>query len=129
MVQHCLVDQLVPVLHVEVVGDSSEYEDGLAQRIADAAGSSLDSRPGGTWVKVSFTPVSQYAENGSAEQGLSMLVTLTLSDVPSGQALQDRMARLTTAIADAAGHPARNVHIIIEPPARGRIIFGGELLE
>ena len=43
----------MPVLEVRVVGElAGGLDDGLAQRIADAAAEVLGSRPRGTWVAV-----------------------------------------------------------------------------
>ena len=42
-------------------------------------------------------------------------------------ALAAGVRRLTGAIAAACGRPEENVHLVYEPPAKGRIAFGGEL--
>lgn len=119
----------MPILNIEVIGDREHFPQDLAQRFADAAGSSLNSRPGGTWVKVHFLEEAAYAESGGATEGLPIIVSLIQAEVPRGDVLRDQVAGLARALAQAADHPVENVHIIIEPAAKGRIAFGGTLIE
>ena len=58
-----------------------------------------------------------------------MIVSVLQADLPEGPALEEQAARLTRAIALACDRPPENVHLIYEPPARGRIAFGGRLRE
>ena len=45
----------VPILDVQFVGPvADDIRPGLAQRVAEATGRALDSRPQGTWVKLRF---------------------------------------------------------------------------
>lgn len=118
----------MPILHIEVVGKARDYPKDLAQRVADAAGSVLESRPRGTWVKLQFLDAAEYAENGGAG-GRPMIVSLIAAQPPSGDVLKHQVLQLTRAIAGASGHPVDNVHVVVEPPARGRIAFGGLLAE
>ncbi len=116
----------MPILRVEIIGEVHEsIRPGLAQRIADRAGACLESRPQGTWVRVTYLPVDQYAENGAVDQYQPVFVSLLQADVPVGDARAEQMVRLTQAIATACDRPAEHVHILIEPPAAGRIAFGG----
>lgn len=45
-------------------------------------------------------------------------------EVKSGLAARARS--LTEAVASACDRPSQGVHVIYEPPARGRIAFGGQ---
>lgn len=119
----------MPILHVEIVGDPHDYPQHLPQLIADAAGSVLSSRPGGTWVKVTFLAVSSYAESGGTVEGCPMIVSLIQAEPPIGDGLRQQVSYLTDAIANVANHPVENVHILVEPGAKGRIAFGGTLVE
>jgi phenylpyruvate tautomerase PptA (4-oxalocrotonate tautomerase family) len=117
----------MPILNVEVVGDPSAYAADLATRLANATARVFQSRPQGTWIKVYFLPEAQYAENeGDAKP---VLVSITQGTLPAGEELRRQLADLTQTIADVTGHAAENVHVILEPEARGRIAFGGQLLE
>ncbi len=45
----------MPILDVQLVGPvAADIRPGLAQRIAEATGRALDSRPQDTWVKLRF---------------------------------------------------------------------------
>ena len=120
----------MPILDIEIVGPLPlEVKEGLATRIADAAGEALSSRPNGTWVKLRFLPISEYAENagGPPEGVLPVIVRVLEADLPSSEALAKRARDLTNAVALACSRPAENVHLIYEPAARGRVVFGGQL--
>jgi phenylpyruvate tautomerase PptA (4-oxalocrotonate tautomerase family) len=120
----------MPILHVEVVGPlADDVARGLAQRIADAAGRALDSRPQGTWVKLHLLDEQAYAENaGGPPRGAQpVIVSVLQADLPPQSTLAQQASRLTEAIAGACRRPAENVHVIFEPPAAGRIAFGGKL--
>ena len=103
----------------------------LARNIVDAAGAALDSRPEGTWVTLQFVDGDAYAENeGAPPPGARpVIVSVLQADLPERPALEEQAARLTRAIAEACDRPPENVHLIYEPPARGRIAFGGRLRE
>lgn len=120
----------MPILNLEIIGNQKDFPYDLAQKIADAAGHALDSRPQGTWVKLSFIPPQQYAENGGVEDGMNpIIVSLIQSEVPPANHLGEQITKLTNAISSASGVPSQNVHIVIEPGAKGRIAFGGNLVE
>ncbi len=119
----------MPIVDVEIVGaPEARLRDGLARRIADAAGEVLRSRPGGTWVRLRYLDAAHYAENGGAPEGVRpVLVSVLQAVVPDGDALSEQAARLASAVAEACGRPVENVHVVFEPPAAGRIAFGGKL--
>lgn len=119
----------MPILHVEIVGRPEGYPRDLAQRIADAVGTALESRPNGTWMRLRYVDESAYAENGGARGGPPIIASIVQADPPTGTALKRQVSALTAALADATDHPEENVHVILEPDARGRIAFGGELIE
>ena len=120
----------MPILNVEIIGEiEPELRSDLASRLANSAGVALNSRPQGTWVKLHFLAVDQYAENegGASNNALPVIVSLVQAEPPTGAALQSLITALTDAISDCIGRPRENVHIIVEPPAIGRIAFGGVL--
>ena len=110
----------MPILHVEIVGDSRAFPKDLAQRIADAAGLGLNSRPQGTWVKLQFLDARAYAENGGANAVHPIFVTLLKAELPAGEALRNQAMSLARAIAQTVDHPVENVHVIFEPAGKGR---------
>ena len=120
----------MPILDVELIGPVPQrIRDGLASRIADAAGEVFESRPQGTWVKLRFVEASDYAENagGPPDAAEPVIVSVLEAAPPTGNALAEHAGRLTRAIADACGRSAESVHLIFEPAATGRISFGGRL--
>lgn len=118
----------MPILDIEIVGP--ELSDvSLTQRLADAAGKALDSRPEGAWVKVRAIPAHLYAENEGGGDYQPVFVGLTLARPPEGDALKRQMGELTRAISDVLGRAESLVHITLQPPASGRISFGGVLQE
>jgi phenylpyruvate tautomerase PptA (4-oxalocrotonate tautomerase family) len=121
----------MPVLEVRVVGElAGGLDDGLAQRIADAAAEVLGSRPRGTWVTVDMVAAERYGENGGVEAGVApVFVRVLLRDGPPGADAAERVAALTGAVAGCCGRAPENVHIIFEPAAAGRVAFGGRLVE
>lgn len=119
----------MPILQIDIVGDSERRKENLAQRIADAAAIALNSRPGGTWVKLQFIATANYAENEGATEGLPIIASLIQAEIPTGDALRNQVFNLAKAISEAADHPVESVHIVIEPAAKGRIAFGGSLVE
>lgn len=120
----------MPILEVRVVGElAAHLEADLAQRIADAAGAALGSRPGGTWVTVDTVPAARYAENGGAGEVAPVFVRVLLRDGPPREGLAAQVAALTAALAGCCGRPAENVHVVYEPAAAGRVAFGGRLVE
>ncbi len=119
----------MPILDVQLVGAAPPPAD-LAQRIADAAGDVLSSRPQGTWVRVQCLDPTAYAENGGAAAGVQpVFVGVLLAQRPEPSLLSPMARRLADTIAEICDRPAENVHILFEPDARGRIAFGGDLVE
>lgn len=118
----------MPLLEVEIVGvPAATTNPPLARRIADTAGAVLGSAPQGTWVRLHYLPPEQYAENGGLTEALPVFVSLTLAQPATGAALAAQLRELAQAIGDACGRGAESVHIRVEPPAAGRIAFGGKL--
>lgn len=122
----------MPVLEVDIVGELDPVaRKGIAARLADVVGHALRSRPGGTWVKVTLIPRGLYAENaGGPEPGvLPVFVRLLSREVPEGEALAAQVRDLTRAVALVCGRPETHVHVLYEPPAKGRLAFGGKLVD
>ena len=104
---------------------------GLAREVAEAVGSVLGAPPGRVWVRVSGLPLEQYAENGVAhsELPLPVFVTVLHSELPVGAALGAEARALSVAIADVVGRSSEWVHVEYSPPGKGRVAFGGHLVQ
>jgi phenylpyruvate tautomerase PptA (4-oxalocrotonate tautomerase family) len=121
----------MPVLEIEAVTDDRHpLPDGLAARLADAAGEVMGSSPGQTWVRLRDLPRNDYAESGGdlPEGVLPVFVRVLRADLPAPPELDREMLSLAQAVAGAFRRPVENVHVLYEPAARGRIGFGGNLL-
>jgi len=121
----------MPILTVEIVLREREtLAPGLARSLAVKAGEVFESSPGRTWVRLSALPAQQYAEDGEFTAGAvaPVFVTVVKALVPDPETMQREAARLAEEFAPLCGRPAENIHITYEPPALGRIAFGGKLL-
>ncbi len=122
----------MPILDIELVGHGSTGPY-LATRIADAVSPILaPGRRGATWVRLRHLhgPQGDYGENGwdpeqTPEPVFVRLLVASWPDEAARGALSDRLAE---AIGDSCRRPKATVHILWEPPAAGRIAFGGRLV-
>ena len=121
----------MPILEVEIILRPGELlTAGLSSQIADQAAAALAAPPGRTWVKLRTLLPDQYAEDGANTPTsiYPVFVSVLKADPPPPDELAAEVTRLTEAIANTCDRPSENVHILYEPPARGRIAFGGRLI-
>lgn len=117
----------MPIVDIELVtGPAESPAEGLAASLADGLGEVFGSAPGRTWVRLRTLPASNYAENHS-QAPRPVFVSLTLGRPPEGEALRTLVRGVAEAVAKACGRSAEHVHVLLEPPAQGRIAFGGDL--
>jgi phenylpyruvate tautomerase PptA (4-oxalocrotonate tautomerase family) len=109
-----------------VVRKDEALPEGLASTLADALGEVFGSEPGRTWVRVRTLPDSHYAENLS-EAPRPVFVTLLLGAPPTGELLTLQVRQVAEAVARTCRVPTDTVHVLLEPAARGRMAFGGQL--
>jgi len=122
----------MPVLEVTVIGDApARSRQGWAGRIAEAAGAVFQSGPGNTWVVLHEHPLADYAENaaGPGERYAPVFVRVLKKNLPAPPELGVEVEALTRAVAEVCGRDPAQVHVIYEPPAAGRVAFGGRLVE
>jgi phenylpyruvate tautomerase PptA (4-oxalocrotonate tautomerase family) len=121
---------LLPILRVEIVeAPGWSRPEGLARRIADAVAEVLGSNPQRVWVRVSTIAPGDYAENAGAADGASpVFVSILEREPPQGGGLGAEVTALSKAVGLACGRSVNDIHIIYEPPGRGRVAFGGRLL-
>ena len=121
----------MPILEVEVVLRPNEFLlSDLAARLAEAAAGALASPKGSVWVKLRTIQLTEYAENGELPEAVHpVFVRVLKSKVPRRGELEQEIARLTEALAQACERPAENVHVIYEPDGTGRVAFGGKLVK
>ncbi len=122
----------MPIVDVELVaGASGVVVPGLAQSLADAVGRTFQSPPGQTWVRLHVLERDHYAENESCLEPteLPVFVRVLKRAVPEGAKLAGELMELASAIAEITGRPVSCVHVEYAPAARGRLGFGGQLVE
>lgn len=121
----------MPILDVEiVVEDATKLDEGLAAKIADMAAGVYGSVPNQVWVKLRPIPIPFYSENGGGPIADSLPVFVSILKVSLiGIDLKAEAIRMTNGIAHLCQRPPENVHVIYEPPATGRVVFGGKLVE
>jgi phenylpyruvate tautomerase PptA (4-oxalocrotonate tautomerase family) len=114
----------MPIIDIEIV-ETAQVD---AQALADALGKAFGAAPGKVWVRIRNLPASQYAEN-DAPTPHPVFVTVTASAPPVGAELHERIGQIVDAVARITRRPRENVHVEFQPAARGRIAFGGRLVE
>jgi phenylpyruvate tautomerase PptA (4-oxalocrotonate tautomerase family) len=117
----------MPIFHVDL-HDTEGPREGLARALADDLGRLLETRPGHTWVRLSRCDPRWYAENDVPDAPRWAFVRVILRALPPEDELATRATRITEIVARHTGRPVEDVHVIFEPPAAGRIAFGGELV-
>ncbi|MBI4574677.1 MAG: hypothetical protein HY722_00255 [Planctomycetes bacterium] len=121
----------MPILEVEVVGALPRGgRPSAARRVADAVATVLGTPDGHAWVRLRCLSRRDYAENGGAVPAgvRPVFVRLLLASPPSGRRQAAQAAALAHAIGEALGREDAHVHLLYEPPALGRIAFGGRIL-
>ena len=117
----------MPIIDIELVSD--DPADPLIMRgLADDLGRVFDAAPGKVWIRMRTLPVLSYAENGQPAPQ-PVFVTVLAGTPPAGEALRTQVEDITSTVARHTRRPAENIHVLYEPPARGRIAFGGRLVE
>lgn len=123
----------MPIVDVELVVAEREpaLRAGLAREIADSLGALFASGPGRTWVRLRTLPRADYAENGGElpAEVQPVFVTLLRAVLPERADLRREVRGIAERVAAIVGRPVENVHVLVLPPAAGRIAFGGVLRE
>lgn len=120
----------MPIVEVEMVAERKHVA-GLAARIAHDLAPIFGGPASGTWVKLRTLDIHDYAEGdgGPSLEVRPAFVTILRADSPGGAELQDEVQRVTAAVAAVIQRPPENVHVVYESPGRGRVAFGGELVD
>jgi phenylpyruvate tautomerase PptA (4-oxalocrotonate tautomerase family) len=122
----------MPILDVEVVLPPGEkLPEGMSAAIAEAAAVVFRTPPGQTWVRLHELSQGHYSENGGGPDPelQPVFVRVIKAAVSRESELQAEVLALTTAIAQVCTRRVENVHVLYDPPAAGRIAFGGRVLK
>ncbi len=124
----------MPIVDIEVViGEAASPVPDKArlQILTDELGDVFDSEPAATWVRVRSLDETAYAENrtGSTQAVLPVFVNVLKARLPDAATIRREMAEIAEAVARTVERPRENVHVVYALGARGRIGFGGVLME
>lgn len=120
----------MPILTVTLVlAENEPPAPDCASRIAETAGPILGSRPGGTWVLLDTVLERNYAEDsGGPPPGVRPAFVRVFQFEGADSRQRDAWASaLAIGLAPVLNRPAENIHVIFEPPGKGRVAFGGQL--
>ena len=130
----------MPIFHIEMLEDASPPDPGLPKKLADALGLLLEADHGHAWVRVSRCPRGEYAENGDGPVPPWVFVRVILralppeipppghKTIPAAHALAGRALGIARIVSEHTGRELSDVHVYFDPPAAGRIAFGGVLV-
>jgi phenylpyruvate tautomerase PptA (4-oxalocrotonate tautomerase family) len=119
----------MPIIDIELVGPvDGPPVPGLAQAVADDLGKALGAQAGKVWVRLRTLSPTNYAEN-EAKSPHPAFVSVLAAAPPAGDELHRQVSEITAIVARHTGRPRDLVHVLFEPAARGRIAFGGRLVE
>ncbi len=130
----------MPIFHIDLLDDGAPPDAALPKKLADALGALLGAAPGHVWVRVTRCAPADYAENGDAPVPRWAFVRVILralppeipppglKTIPASEALAGRAHAIAGLVAAHTGRARADVHVYFEPPAAGRIAFGGELV-
>jgi phenylpyruvate tautomerase PptA (4-oxalocrotonate tautomerase family) len=122
----------MPIVDVTVVvGRDESVAADLAQSLANTIGRALKVPSAQTWLRLHVLPQERYAENSSSLNAteLPVFVVVLTRELPERSQLGEAIAALTHAVSEATGRASDRVHIEYAPSARGRVSFGGKLVE
>lgn len=120
----------MPILLIEMVGELSAPREDFAKELANACSPAFPPEHGEVWVQLRFVPRQNWAISGRESTETSPVFVHVLREVnPKGEALNQEVRGLTSAVARLTGRSLEDVHILYEPSAQGRMAFGGRLLE
>ena len=121
----------MPLLEIEIIGQPKVSQNGLANKLADAIALVLGSNTAQTWVRLRFLPSENYAENetGKPLGAKAVFVSVLKYELPAASVLKREARQLSIAVGKICGRSPKHVHIIYVPEGRGRIAFGGNLVQ
>ena len=119
----------MPIIDIELVTTTAASPDAAVTcALANELGDAFEAAPGKVWVRVRTLSSANYAEN-RVNAPEPVFVTVLASAPPEGEVLRRRVAAITEIVARFTHRERGHVHVLFEPAARGRIAFGGRLVE
>lgn len=120
----------MPIVEIEIVAER-KLVPGLAARLAHDLATIFGGPASGTWVKLHRLDVHDYAEGdgGPSPEVRPVLVSVLKADPPFEDELRAEIRQIVDVVAAVCDRPPENVHVIYEPAGRGRVAFGGDLVD
>lgn len=115
----------MPIFHVETTRRPGRAQ---LRSLADELGVLFGAQPGHVWVRIVPVDPALYAENATESPPDSVFVRVILRALPDEPVLAQRAEAITRLVAATLSKPEDDVHVYFDPPAAGRIAFGGELV-
>jgi phenylpyruvate tautomerase PptA (4-oxalocrotonate tautomerase family) len=120
----------MPIVDIQVVASAAtDIPGGAAKTLVEAVATVLQAAPGKVWLRLGRLDAGSYAENGEEQQVLPVFVKVLHADLPTQSVLVTQASALAHAVAACFHRSPEHVHIEYAPPGRGRVAFGGELLQ
>lgn len=120
----------MPIVDVKIVGpNGAALPEGTAQALADALAVVFQAPARRVWMRVEQLAAHLYAENGVSDQPHPVFVSVLHADLPPQGGLAAQALAVSKAVSACLGCETERVHVEYSPPGRGRVAFGGELLQ
>ena len=121
----------MPIVDIEIVLKPDEIiSDEMASEFADELGTIFGSSKNGTWVKVNGIAEMFYAENGGKEEGVyPVFVSVLKARLPASKEIKGEIDAIVGAVAKICKRDSAFVHVIYQPEGKGRVAFGGKVVE
>jgi hypothetical protein len=121
----------MPIVDIEMVLKPDEtISNEMVSELADRLGVIFDSPRHGTWVKVYGIPEGLYTENGGKEESIyPIFVSVLKAQWPTLEDMQREVDKITETVAQLCNRTANLVHVIYQPEGKGRVAFGGKIVE
>ena len=120
----------MPIVDVKIVAPvGTTVPEATASMLAQVLGAVFQAPEGRVWVRLEQLAEHLYAQNGPADGVCPVFVTVLHADLPPREALAAQALALARAVAGCLGRQAEHVHVEYSPPGRGRVAFGGKLMQ
>jgi phenylpyruvate tautomerase PptA (4-oxalocrotonate tautomerase family) len=120
----------MPIVDVKIVTSAgTTLPEGTAKVVAEALAAVFQAPEGRVWVRLQQLAEHLYAANGSAESVHPVFITVPHADLPPREALAAQALAVSKAVAGCLKREPEQVHVEYAPPGRGRVAFGGKLVQ
>lgn len=120
----------MPIVDLKVVIPAgTALPEGITKTVAEALAAVFQAPEGRVWVRLEPMAEHLYAENGFGEGVHPVFITILHADLPHREALAAQALAVSKAVAGCLGRAPEQVHVEYAPPGRGRVAFGGRLLQ